>query len=540
MINRRLFLQTTSLTAAGLLVDPARTFAQASNGSPGAIVETTAGRVRGLLVDNVQAFKGVPYGASTAGARRFLPPLRVAPWTGVRDAFAFGPRSPQIVAAFVPEWQPLTGTEPMSEDCLHLNVWTPSAARGGRRPVMVWLHGGGYTGGSPTGLPYNGANLARQHDVVVVSITHRLNVFGFIHLADLGGERFAGASNAGQKDIIAGLEWVRDNIASFGGDPGNVTIFGQSGGAGKVSTLLGMPAAQGLFHRAIAQSGSAVTSMPAATATQNAEALMSRLGLKPHQADELQKLPVDQVLAAMASSSGGRGGFATSPVVDGASLPHDVFNPAATPLSAAIPLLIGSTETEVTWSVNTDYTAPVDAAALCDRITRTLRTDTARAQTLVDVYRHGRPHASLLDLALIMETDASGFRTGVDLEAERKSAAARAPVYMYRFQWYSPVSGGRLRAMHCMDIPFAFDNVENSQAIVGSGSDRQALADRMSRAWVAFARSGDPNHAGLPRWEPFTADARSTMMLNTECRTVRDPYRDERIAIAAATAARGA
>jgi len=540
MINRRLFLQTTSLTAAGLLVDPARIFAQSSNGSPGAIVETTAGRVRALLVDRVQAFKGVPYGASTAGARRFLPPLRVAPWTGVRDTFAFGPRAPQIIAAFVPEWQPLTGTEPMSEDCLHLNVWTPSAARGGRRPVMVWLHGGGYTGGSPTGLPYNGANLARQHDVVVVSITHRLNVFGFIHLADLGGERFAGATNAGQKDIIAGLEWVRDNIASFGGDAGNVTIFGQSGGAGKVSTLLGMPAAQGLFHRAIAQSGSAVTSMPAATATQNAEALMSRLGLKPHQADELQKLPVDQVLAAMASSSGGRGGFATSPVVDGASLPHDVFNPAATPLSAAIPLLIGSTETEVTWSVNTDYTAPVDAAALCDRITRALRTDTARAQTLVDVYRHGRPHASLLDLALIMETDASGFRTGVDLEAERKSAAARAPVYMYRFQWYSPVSGGRLRAMHCMDIPFAFDNVENSQAIVGSGSDRQALADRMSRAWVAFARSGDPNHAGLPRWEPFTADARSTMMLNTECRTVRDPYRDERIAIAAATAARGA
>src|SRR4051812_3665160 len=203
----------------------------------------------------------------------------------------------------------------MSEDCLHLNVWTPGTTAGAKRPVMVWLHGGGYTGGSPAALPYDGANLARRHDVVVVSITHRLNVLGFIHLAALGDERFAAASNAGQKDIIAGLMWVRDNIDRFGGDPKNVTIFGQSGGAGKVSTLLGMPAAQGLFHRAIAQSGSAVTSMPADSATQHAEALLGRLGLKNNQVDELQRLPVEQVLKAMAAPSGSRG-FATSPVVD--------------------------------------------------------------------------------------------------------------------------------------------------------------------------------------------------------------------------------
>ena len=538
-MDRRQFVHTTSLSAMAFFADRRRLFAQTPKPSPGSIVETKAGRVRGLLVDGVQTFKSVPYGASTAGARRFLPPLEVAPWTGVRDAFAFGPRAPQILAPFVPEWQPLTGTEPMSEDCLHLNVWTPGTAAGIRRPVMVWLHGGGYTGGSPAALPYDGANLARRHDVVVVSITHRLNVLGFIHLTELGGERFAEASNAGQKDIIAGLAWVRDNVDRFGGDPKNVTIFGQSGGAGKVSTLLGMPAAQGLFHRAIAQSGSAVTSMPAGAATQNAEALMSRLGLKSGQVDELQRLPVEQVLAAMQPPGGGRGGFATSPVVDGTSLPHDVFSPAATPLSAGIPLLIGSTETEVTWSVNTDYTSPADTTALADRLQRTLRVEAARARTLVDVYRHGRPGASLLDLALIMETDASQFRTGVDLQAERKSAAARAPVYVYRFQWYSPVSGGRLRAMHCMDIPFAFDNVDNSQPIVGSGADRQGLADRMSRAWVAFARGGDPNHAALPRWEPFTAAERATMMLNTECRLVRDPYRDERLAMATATASRG-
>jgi para-nitrobenzyl esterase len=315
-------------------------------------------------------------------------------------------------------------------------------------------------------------------------------------------------------------------------------VFGQSGGAGNVSTLLGMPAAQGLFHRAIAQSGSAVTSMAADTATQHAEALMSRLGLKPNQADELQKLPVEQVLNGMTAPAGGRGGFTTSPVVDGSSLPHDVFTPSATPLSASIPLLIGSTETEVTWSVNTDYTAPGDVTALRDRVARSLHVEPDRARMLVDAYRQGRPQASLLDLALIMETDASQFRTGVDHQAERKSAAAQAPVYMYRFQWYSPVSGGRLRAMHCMDIPFAFDNVDNSQAIVGNGADRQALADRISSAWVAFARSGNPNHAGLPRWDAFATAERPTMMLNTECRLARDPYRDERVALATAIGTR--
>jgi para-nitrobenzyl esterase len=247
MMNRRAFVRTSTVAAASLLLKRDHVWARTSPGSPGAIVETTAGKVRGLLVDRVHAFKGVPFGASTAGARRFLPPLKVAPWTGVRETFALGHRAPQAPAAYVPEWQPLTRGEPMGEDCLNLNVWTSRAARDARRPVMAWLHGGGYTGGSPGAIPYDGANLARRHDVVVVSITHRVNAFGFIHLAELGGEKYADASNAGMRDIVAGLEWIRDNIANFGGEPNNVTIFGQSGGAGKVSTLLGMPAAQGCF-----------------------------------------------------------------------------------------------------------------------------------------------------------------------------------------------------------------------------------------------------------------------------------------------------
>jgi para-nitrobenzyl esterase len=553
-MNRRAFIGTTTAAAAGLFLDWRDAWTQAPAGVPGAVVETTAGKVRGLLIDRIHAFKGVPYGASTAGARRFLPPVKVQPWTGVREAFEIGRRSPLVDSVLVPEWAPLNLREPMGEDCLNLNLWTPGATKSGRRPVLVWLHGGGYAAGSPNMIPYDGANLARRHDVVVVSITHRLNVFGFAYLAELGGERFAQASNAGMKDIIAGLEWIRDNVASFGGDPGNATIFGQSGGAGKVSTLLGMPAAQGLFHRAIAQSGSAVASMPATVATQNAEGFMGRLGLKSSEVDALQKLPMEQLLGALAPRNGGGrdggatgaargrgaaggfpgGGFAASPVVDGTSLPHDVFNPTATRISQNVPLLIGSTETEVTWNVNTDYTVPADEAALRERVKRTLRIDDAQADNVLATYRKGRPKASNLDLALIVETDASQFRSGTDTQAERKAALGKAPVYMYRFQWYSPVGGGRLRAMHCMDIPFVFGNVDLSTSIVGDGPERYALADKMSAAWVSFARTGNPNNKLLPKWEPFTAEKRTTMMFNNDCRAANDPFRDERFAIAAA------
>lgn len=540
-MDRRSFLGSTTLAAAGVLLsDPiARLAAQSSRqGVPGATVETTAGRIRGLMSDKVHAFKGVAYGASTAG-RRFLPPVKPQAWTDVRDAFEIGPRSPQIDSQLVPEFAVLNRREAASEDCLCLNVWTP-AVGAGKRPVMVWLHGGGYAAGSAGWICYDGTELARKHDVVVVGVNHRLNVFGFLYLGDLGGEKYAESGNLGLRDIVQSLEWVRDNIAAFGGDAGNVTLFGQSGGAGKVSALMAMPAAQGLYHRAVVQSGSAVTGVPRAAATKSAEALMGRLGLKPNQIEELQKMPIEQLVGGMQARTGGGGGggLALAPVVDGRSLPADPFDPTAPAISARVPLLTGSTETEVTWNVNTSYD-PLDEAGLRARVAETLRLpDAAKADQIVAVYKKGRPKASPLDLALIIATDASNFRTGTDTQAARKAAAAGAPVYMYRFQWYSPAGGGRLRSMHCMDIPFVFDNVDAAKSVLGEGRDRYGLADRMAKAWVAFARTGNPNHQGLPTWEPFDTRRRATMMFDAECRAVDDPYRDERLAIEAAQASR--
>lgn len=524
-LNRRSFLGHASLAATvlGSTLQTAHAAAKADAGGP--VAETTAGKVRGVRQDKVYAFQGVPYGASTEGAGRFLPPAKPRAWSGVREALELGPASPQTPSNLIPEsmaQQPKSDASG-TEDCLHLNVWTTGLS--GKRPVMVWYHGGGYSAGSANWAMYNGANLAAKQDVVVVTVNHRLNVFGYLYLAELGGEKYAASSNVGMLDLVASLEWVRDNIAAFGGDPANVTIFGQSGGGGKVSTLLAMPAAQGLFHRAIAMSGSNLRGVPRDRATEGAAAFMAKLGLKPKQVDELQKLPQAQLLQAMRGVSG----LTLSPVVDGRTLPEGPFDPAAPSVSAGVPFLIGSTETEITWNNNVKFD-PLDDAALHSRLAESLRIDTAAADRLISVYRKGRPQASNLDLFFIISTDTSNFRTGTDTEAERKAALGKAPVYKYYFQWYSPVRDGKLRSYHTLDIPFVFENVDIAQSMVGAGQERYALADKMSGAWAAFARSGNPNHKGLPKWEPFQETQRATMIFNNECKAANDPYRDERLA----------
>jgi para-nitrobenzyl esterase len=521
-MNRRRFI-ARGTAAAGFFAG-ALTKSFGAEPKSGATVETSTGKIRGLVIDKVNAFKGIPYGASTAGERRFLPPVKPQAWTGIKDTIEWGPEAPQVSPhTEIPEVRATIPATAMSEDCLRLNVWTNGFGRNDKRPVMLWLHGGGFTSGNGSYTIYDGANLARKRDVVAVTINHRLNSFGFLHLAGIGGAKYADASNVGMLDAIAALEWVHENIANFGGDPNNVTIFGQSGGAGKVSTLLAMPGAKGLFHRAIIQSGSNIKAVSVADATATAQAVMAKLNLKT--ADDLQKIPMDQLIQATSGTQGLR----LAPVL-GKNLPRDPFSPDASPLSADVPVLLGTVETEVTFFPNTQMD-PIDDAALRARVKQAARTDDSQTAHLIDLYRKGRPGVSNIDLALILESDLR-FRPGVVTQAELKSAQ-KAPVYMYYFTWRSPVHDGKLKTFHTLEIPFVTGNVDNATSMTGTGQDRYALEDKMTAAWAAFARSGNPNHKGLPNWPKFNPAQRATMIFNNECKVVNDPNGAERKALAA-------
>ena len=526
MIDRRRFIGGTA-AASALTSRITKSFA-ADAPAGAATVATTAGKIRGTQAPGVYAFKGIPYGATSAAAARFQPPAKPKPWSGVREATQLGPRSPQLLSLFhgfvPPEVEVMDRDEMMGEDCLVLNVWTPTLDRTRKLPVMVWLHGGGFTSGSGGFICYDGTQLAKKHDVVVVTVNHRLGPLGYLYLAGFGSERYAASGNVGNLDIVAALEWVRDNIAACGGDPNNVTLFGQSGGGGKVSSLMAMPAAHGLFRRAIVQSGASVMGISRDAASKDAERYLARLNLKSNQVDQLQNLPMEQLLKAANEGSGPPINW--GPVVDGRTLPSDPFDPAAPELSGNVPVLIGTVETEVTFFPGQPL-EPMDDATFHGKVKQLLRTASdADVDRVIAAYRAGRRDRTNTDLYLIMASD--GFRASILLEAERKAEQTQAAVYQYYFTWRSPVRDGKLRTFHTLEIPFVFDNVDECKSMTGAGADRLPLADMMSSAWVAFARTGNPNHKGLPDvWVPYDNTRRAVMVFNNDSRIINDPHGSE-------------
>lgn len=497
------------------------------------VAETRAGRVRGSTRDGIRIFLGVPYGADTGGANRWLPPKPVVPWTGVREATAYGPAPPQTNPMVTPmqEETDMLQKGPFGEDCLTLNVYTPAVGRNsGKRAVMVWFHGGGFSAGSGNATSYDGVNLARKQDVVLVSVTHRLNHFGFLYLGDLYGEAYADSGNVGMLDCVAALRWVRDNIANFGGDPGRVMIFGQSGGGGKVSTLMGMPAAKGLFHCASAQSGAAVRSGVKAQAAANAKRLVDALGVKT--VAEMQALPWQRIIDVAAANRGAGG---NGPVVDGRNLPANVFDPVASPLSRDIPLISSTVETEsASWGAPID---PLDDAQLLAAVKQATRLSDADAGALAGVYKAAYPGKDNTYLAQLLISQWT-FTDNVTTQAERKAAQAAqggAPDYFFYFAHHTTVRGGKLHAPHTSEIPYCFDSLAHAAPIVGPVTpEKQALADKISTYWANFAKTGNPNGKGLPEWRPYNLQTRPTLVITAEDKPtmVDDPMGPTRRAVA--------
>lgn len=486
-----------------------------------AVAQTANGKVAGYIQDGVTIFKGIPY----AKADRFEAPVQADSWEGIRSCRQYGPVSPQGARsgwandeiAFAFNWN--DGVQ--GEDCLRLNVWTP-ALDSRKRPVMVWLHGGGYSAGSGQELPsYDGTSLAFAEDVVVVSINHRLNVLGFLDLSAYG-EKYAKSANAGLLDIVASLKWVRDNIAAFGGDPSNVTIFGQSGGGGKVTTLLATPCAKGLFHKAIVQSGSMLRTMESKYSRKIGIATVRNLGLDASSIDKISEVPYGELLAAgekaiaQVKAEADRDGVASfifgwAPTVDGAVLPSQPFDPQAPAISADIPMIIGTTRHEFSMTTYVPALRNAGREEVIGILKGRYGEGTERFLELFAKAYPGSKPADMLDADFV-------FRPSAIEQALRKSLQGAAPVYMYMFNWESPVLDGILRSTHCMEIPFVFNNADRHASMTGGGAQAMKLASKMSHCWAEFARCGKPSAEGLPEWEPFEAEKRAVMFFDNTCK----------------------
>jgi para-nitrobenzyl esterase len=511
-LNRRHLLRTG---LAGSLAASLAPLLHAQDKYP--LATTRSGKIRGVTEHNVHVFRGVPYGADTS-TRRFMPAVQEEKWTGTRDAFYFGAAAPQR-----------NTREPVSEDCLYLNVWTPGLRDGARRPILFYIHGGGYNNGSGADPQYDGINLCLRGDVVVITVNHRLNAFGYLYLAQLGGKEFAHSGNVGQLDLVQALQWVKQHALEFGGDPDNVTVFGQSGGGAKIITLMAMPAASNLFQRAFTMSGQQVTAAGPRAATQRAEIFLDALQLPREKIARIQSLPLEKILEATQAKDPSRvenNRLYFGPVLDNQVLLRHPFYPDAPAQSRHIPLVIGNTKDETRAFLGGD---PDNFKLTWEQLPQKLIEQQyvdLNAEIVIAEYRRLYPKYSPSDVFFAATTAGRSWR-GAIIQAEER-ARQGAPAYVYQLDWASPLDGGKFGAFHTLDIPLVFDNIVQPGSRTGTSKAAQTVADQMSEALLAFARTGNPSHKGIPDWKPYTLDKRETLVFNEKSALAFDPRGDER------------
>lgn len=490
--------------------------------SPAHVTAKTAfGTIGGIKNDGVHVFKGVPYGADTS-KYRFRPPAAPDAWQRVRDALEYGPACPQ------------PGTkEPTSEDCLVLNIWTPALRDGGKRPIMVYFHGGEFSSGSGSSPLYDGTRLCHRGDVVVVTVNHRLNIFGHCYMARLRGPQYASSGNVGILDLVQALEWVRDHAAEFGGDAQRVMVFGQSGGGAKIATLMAMPAAKGLFHRAATMSGQQITAQGPRSATLRARACLDALKIPSDQIDRVDAAALTDLVDASRAPDPTLVGRSVyfGPVLDQASLHRHPFYPDAPAQSAHIPMIIGNTRDEtIAFLGNEPGVRELTWEQLPDRLLPQLHVD-IDPEHVIAAYRKLYPRYSPTEVFFAATTAGRSWR-GAIIEAELR-AQQGSPVYAYQLNYRSPIENGRYGAQHGMDIPLVFDNTAQPRSLSGNTPQAQKAADQMSDAFIALAKSGNPNHDGIPQWQPYELSKRATMVFDVQSQLVEDPRGEERKLFAA-------
>ena len=517
-LNRRSFLRQSAVVvgsvAASRLVGISSLAGALDTESP--IATTRSGKVRGYIDNGIKVFKGIRYGADTS-PRRFMPPLPPEPWSEVREAIAYGPTAPQASRA----------NDKPNEDCLFLNVWTPGLRDGRKRPVMFYIHGGAYSNGSGSSPLYDGVRLCLRGDVVVVSVNHRLNAFGYLYLAPFGGAEFADSGNVGQLDLILALQWARDNITEFGGDPNKIMVFGQSGGGAKIATLMATPLAKGLFHRAATMSGQQITASGPLHATLRTRTVLDALKLPAERVSEIRTLPIERLLEALNTRDPVLpvGGISFAPVLDERSLRRHPFYPDAPEQSASIAMIIGNTHDETrAFLGNVESNFKLTWEQLSEKLSPNMPVD-IQPDMVIAEYRRLYPNLSPSAVFFAATTAGRSWRAAV-IEAEER-AKSGSPAYAYQLDWATPKDGGKFGAPHGSDIQLVFDNI-NKPGATAIGPQAQTMADQMSETFIAFARSGNPNNKLIPRWEHYTLPRRQTMVFNVPSHLEDDPRGAER------------